>query len=135
MQLMTGFAQVAKENEVKKYFIQGKELSKKIVTELSNIMMQSDIQPPSTWAGKATDSTNPPFTDKLMMYITSLISSSAVAFNVLGTTYSMRSDLQLKLGLISKDIFQFAKEGAELMIKHRWMEEPPQMEDRNQLTK
>jgi hypothetical protein len=135
MQLMTGFAQVAKENEVKKYFIQGKELSKKIVTELSNIMMQSDIQPPSTWAGKATDSTNPPFTDKLMMYITSLISSSAVAFNILGTTYSMRSDLQLKLGLLSKDVFQFAKEGAEIMIKHRWMEEPPQMEDRNQLTK
>jgi hypothetical protein len=135
MQLMTGFAQVAKENEVKKYFIQGKELSKKIVTELSNIMMKSDIQPPSTWAGKATDSTNPPFTDKLMMYITSLISSSAMAFNVLGTTYSMRSDLQLKLGLISKDVFQFSKKGAEIMIKHKWMEEPPQMEDRNQLTK
>jgi hypothetical protein len=135
MQLMTGFAQVAKENEVKKYFIKGKELSKKIVTELSNIMMQSDIQPPSTWAGKATDSTNPPFTDKLMMYMTSLISSSAVAFNVLGTTYSMRSDLQIKLGLLSKNIFQYAKEGAEIMIKHKWMEEPPQMEDRNQLTK
>jgi hypothetical protein len=135
MQLMTGFAQVAKENEVKKYFIQGKELSKKIVTELSDVMMQSDIQPPSTWAGKATDSTDPPFTDKLMMYITSLISSSSMAFNVLGTSYSMRSDLQLKLGLISKDVFQFAKEGAKIMIKHKWMEEPPQMEDRNQLTK
>jgi hypothetical protein len=135
MQLMTGFAQVAKENEVKKYFIQGKELSKKIVTELSSVMMQSDIQPPSTWAGRATDSTNPPFTDKLMMYITSLISSSSMAFNVLGTSYSMRSDLQLKLGLISKDVFQFSKKGAELMIKHKWMEEPPQMEDRNQLTK
>jgi hypothetical protein len=135
MQLMTGFAQVAKENEVKKYFIQGKELSKKMVSKLSEILLQSDIQPPSTWAGKATDSTNPPFTDKLMMYITSLISSSAMAFNVLGTTYSMRSDLQLKLGLISKDVFQFSKEGAEIMIKHRWMEEPPQMEDRNQLTK
>jgi hypothetical protein len=135
MQLMTGFAQVAKENEVKKYFIQGKELAKKNVTELSNIMMQSDIQPPSTWAGKTTDSTNPPFTDKLMMYITSLISSSAIAFNVLGTTYSMRSDLQLKLGLISKDAFQFAKEGAKIMIKHKWSEEPPQMEDRNQLIK
>ena len=28
MQLLTGFAQVAKEDEVKKYFIEGKELSK-----------------------------------------------------------------------------------------------------------
>ena len=77
---MTGFAQVAKESEVKKYFIEGKELSKKIITELSDMLLQSDIQPPSTWAGKATDSTKSPFSDKLMMYITSLISSSALGF-------------------------------------------------------
>ena len=36
MQLITGFAQVANEPEVKKYFIRGKELSKKIVTDLLN---------------------------------------------------------------------------------------------------
>lgn len=46
MQLMTGFAQVSKETDVKKYFIQGKELSKKIITKLSDIFLQSDIQPP-----------------------------------------------------------------------------------------
>ncbi|MDF2892423.1 MAG: hypothetical protein K0R80_2790 [Clostridia bacterium] len=135
MQLMTGFAQVAKKSDVKKYFIEGKELAKKNIAKLSDILLQSDIQPPSTWAGKATDSTNPPFTDKLMMYITSLISSSAIAFNVLGTSYSMRSDLQVKLGLSSKDAFAYAKKGAKIMIKHKWLEEPPQMEDRNQLTK
>jgi hypothetical protein len=135
MQLMTGFAQVAKSNEVKKYFIQGKELAKKNVSKLGDILSQSDIEPPSTWAGKATDSTNTPFSDKLMMYVTSLLSSSAIAFNVLGTTFSMRSDLQTKLGLSSKDAFQYARKGAKIMIKHSWMEEPPQMEDRNQLTK
>lgn len=31
MQLMTGFAQVAKEPEVKKYFLRGKELAKKVI--------------------------------------------------------------------------------------------------------
>ena len=35
MQMMLGFAQVATESEVKKYFIEGKELAKKIITELS----------------------------------------------------------------------------------------------------
>ena len=47
----------------------------------------------------------------------------------------MRSDLPLKLALISKDTFDYAKKGGKIMIKHKWMEEPPQMEDRNQLTK
>ena len=97
--------------------------------------MQSDIQPPSTWAGKATDSTKSPFSDKLMMYITSLMSSSAIGYNALGTSFSMRSDLQTKLSFIGKDTFDYAKKGGKLMITHKWMEEPPQMEDRNQLTK
>lgn len=135
LQLMTGFAQVAQESDIKEYFVEGKELAKENISKLSNIFLQSDIKTPSTWAGKATDSTYPPFSDKLMMYTTSLISSSAIAFNVLGTSFSMRSDLQVKLGLNSKDAFEYAKKGAKLMIKHKWMEEPPQMEDRNQLTK
>ena len=135
MQLMTGFAQVSKEDAVKKYFIEGKELSKKIITQLSDILLKSDIQPPSTWAGKATDSTNTIFSDKLMMYITSLISSSAIAYNAMGTSFSMRGDLHIKLGLSVKNAFSYAKKGGKLMIKHKWMEEPPQMEDRNQLTK
>ena len=95
--------------KLKNTFIEGKELSKKIITELSDMLLQSDIQPPSTWAGKATDSTKTPFSDKLMMYITSLISSSAIGYNALGTSFSMRSDLHVKLALIAKDTFGFAK--------------------------
>ena len=135
MQLLTGFAQVAKESEVKKYLIEGKELSKNVITELSGVLLQSDIQPPSAWAGKATDSTEAPFSEKLMMYINSLTSLTSLGFTGLGTSFSMRKDLPVKLGLISKDIFEYSKKGAKIMIKHKWMEEPPQMEDRNQLTK
>ena len=135
MQLLTGFSQVAKDNEVKKYFIKGKELSKKIITELGDMLLKSDIQPPSTWAGKVTDSTESPFSDKLMMYLNSLIYSTTLGFTALGTAFSMRNDLPLKLGLISKDTFEYAKQGSKIMIEHKWLEEPPQMEDRNQLAK
>ena len=134
MQLLTGFAQVARENEVKKYFINGKELGKKVITEFSDLLLQSDIQAPSGWAGKATDSTAPTFSDKLMMYLVSLISSATVGVSAVGTSFSLRSDLHFKLVITAKNAFDFAKEGGLIMIDHRWMEEPPQMEDRNQLT-
>jgi hypothetical protein len=98
-------------------------------------LLQSDIQPPGTWAGKATESTTPRFSDKLAMYTTSLMSNSAIGYNVIGTSFSLRSDLHAKLSLIAKDTFSFAKKGGKLMIEHQWMEEPPQMEDRNLLTK
>ena len=135
VQLMAGFAQVATDSEVKKYFIEGKKLARKIVSQFSEMLLQSDIQPPSAWAGKATDSTTAPFSDKLMMYLTSLITSSSIGFSAIGTSFSMRSDLHLKLAFIAKDAFDYAKEGSKIMIQHKWMEEPPQMEDRNQLTK
>jgi len=135
MQLLTGFAQIAVESNVKKYFIEGKELSKKNISKLSDILLQSDIKSPSTWAGKITESTQTPFSDKLMLYINSLIASTSLGFTALGTSFSFRSDLPVMLGFISKNTFDYAKKGAEIMIANKWMEEPPQMEDRNQLTK
>lgn len=135
LQMLTGFAQVAKESEVRDYFIKGKELSKKVVSDLTQLMQQSDIQTPSTWAGRATDSTEAPFSDKIMMVCSTLLTSFQLASNALGTSFSLRSDLPVKLFVLMKDTYQFAAEGGQIMIKHRWLEEPPQMEDRNQLTK
>ena len=135
MQLMTGFAQVATESEVRKYFIKGKELSKKIITKFNNVLLQSDIQPPSTWAGNATNSTVPPFSDKIMMFLTNLMSIYALGYNALGVSFSLRSDLPQKLLFVEKDTLSYANEGGKLMITHQWLEEPPQMDDRNQLTK
>ena len=93
------------------------------------------MQPPSTWAGKATISIQPPFSDKLMMFVAGVISNFEIGNNSLGTSFSMRSDLPLIFAEISKDLFFHSKNGGKLMIRHMWMEEPPQMEDRNQLTK
>lgn len=133
MQLMTGFAQVAKEGEVRKYFVEGKELAKKIVSDLSGLLLQSDIQPPSTWTGNATDSVIPPFSDKLMMYCSNLLSNYAIGHTALGASFSLRNDLPAILTLIATETVAFAKKGGELMIEQKWMEEPPQMQDRNQL--
>ncbi len=133
IQLTTGFAQVAKEKEVKDYFVRGKELAKKVVSTVSSLILDSDILPPATWAGKATDSIVSPFSDKLMMFLMNIMSSSAIAGNAAGMAFSMRSDLPAKLAVITLDTQMYAREGGKIMIKHKWLEEPPQMEDRNEL--
>ncbi|TCP19310.1 uncharacterized protein DUF3231 [Scopulibacillus darangshiensis] len=135
VQLMAGFAQSAQEKETKQYFTKGMELSKKVVNTLGQLLMNSDIQPPSTWTGRATDSTLPPFSDKLMMYNTSLLSTFGLGTNTIGAAFSLRTDLPLKMAKLAQDIFNFSKEGGKLMVNHNWMEEPPQAEDRNQLMK
>lgn len=135
MKLMTGFAQVASDQDLRKYFFRGKELSKTIIKKFGNILLESDITPPSTAAGQVTNSIMSPFSDKLMMYNTSLLSSFGLGSTTIGTSFSMRKDLPIKMLAIAKDILEFANDGGDLMIEHQLMEEPPQFEDRTQLVK
>ncbi|MEI5908761.1 DUF3231 family protein [Bacillus spongiae] len=134
MQLMIGFAQVAQAQDVRKHFIKGMDLSKKIETSLGEFLRQDYIEPPATYAGKASNSTIPPFSDKLMMYNTSLLTTFGLGSNALGGAFSLRSDLPTKMTLLAKNIYDFAKQGGKIMIKHGWMEKPPQIEDRKELT-
>ncbi|MDR0140196.1 DUF3231 family protein [Metabacillus idriensis] len=135
MQLMIGFAQVAHNQEVRNHFIKGMELAKKIETSLGEFLREDYIEPPATHAGKATNSTVAPFSDKLMMYNTSLLSTFGLGSNALGGAFSLRSDLPAKMSFLAKNIFDFAKQGGKIMVKNGWLEEPPHVEDRNQLTK
>jgi hypothetical protein len=126
MNLIFGFAQVAKEKEAKKYFNKGGELAKSFIKDMSEVLHQNNIQVPSTAGGNITDSTVPPFSDKIMMYCISLFCSFSLGSNSIGTAFSLRNDLPLKLATYMKDIFEYAHEGAKIMIKNGWMEEPPQ---------
>lgn len=133
LQLITGFAQCANEQEVKKFFSKGAELSKSVIKEMSETFLEDGIQPPAAPGGHATRSTIAPFSDKLMMYCTSLFCSFSMGGNTLGTAFSQRNDLAAKMMVFTKDIFEYAHEGAKIMIKNGWMEEPPQMEERSRL--
>jgi Protein of unknown function (DUF3231) len=135
MQMITGFAQSANDGEVKKFFNEGAELAKSIVKELSETLLQSDIQTPESSGGNATRSTVAPFSDKLMMYCTSLFCSFSMGGNSVGTAFSLRNDLPAKMAIFMKDIFEYSHKGAKIMIKNGWMEEPPQMEERKQIIK
>ncbi|WP_281883240.1 DUF3231 family protein [Paenibacillus sp. YYML68] len=135
MQLMIGFAQVADHPEVRQYFITGMELSKHVETTLGEYLRDDFIEPPATHAGKATASRVAPFSDKLMLYLTNLLTAFGLGSNALGGAFSLRSDLPVTMALLARKIVPFLKEGGQLMIKHGWMEEPPHVEDRRQLTR
>lgn len=135
LQMITGFAQCANEGEVKKFFNEGAELAKSIVKELSETLLHDGIPTPEPSGGNATRSTVAPFSDKLMMYCTSLFCGFSMGGNSLGTAFSLRNDLAGKFTVFMKDIFEYAHDGAKIMIKNGWMEEPPQMEERKQLIK
>ncbi|MBN8210417.1 DUF3231 family protein [Bacillus sp. NTK071] len=133
MQMITGFAQTAHDEKVRKYFRKGKELSKEIIIETGKILQQEDIQIPATPGGNVTTSQEAPFTDKLMMYCTYLLSNFGIGGQSFGAAFGLRNDLILKSGVFAKDVYEYAREGVELMIANNWMEEPPQMDHHDDL--
>ncbi|KAF0821551.1 DUF3231 family protein [Cytobacillus firmus] len=133
MQMITGFAQCAQEKEVRKYFSEGVELAKGIISEFTDMLLEDGIQTPIGPGGQATRSTAAPFSDKLMMYCISLFCSFSIGKNAIGTAFSLRNDIPAKAAIFTKDIFEYAHRGAKIMIQNGWMEEPPQMEERRNL--
>ncbi len=128
MQLLEGFIQTAKDEEIKKYFTKGRELSKKVIREYSNIALEDNIQPPATPGGTVTNSTIAPFSEKLMMYCNYLLSGLSLGAGGFVAGFSLRNDLQIKNAVFAKDIFEYQREGIMLMISKGWYEEPPKMD-------
>jgi hypothetical protein len=108
LQMIIGFAQCAHNSEVKKFFAKGAELSKSVIKEMSEAFLEDDIQIHAASGGNATRSTVAPFSDKLMMYCTSMFCSFSMGDNAIGTAFSLRNDLAAKMTVFMKDIFEYA---------------------------
>ncbi|WP_158634008.1 DUF3231 family protein [Radiobacillus deserti] len=133
--LLMGFAQTARSEELKSYFIRGIELSRSLINIFHTFFEESSLPTPMTWDTEVTESTEPPFSDKLMLFQSNALSSIGVG-NIGGSlALSMRHDLTAKYLKMMKDIGLFAEDGINLMIKNKWFERPPHAMDREQITK
>lgn len=133
MQLLTGFAQVAENKEIRDYLNKGKKLVQKQIKDIEEFLVENNVQLSSTLGSTITGSTIAPFSDKLMMYCVFLTDGLDLVGNSFGTMFALRNDVSLKHAITAKDIYLYTTEGIKLMIKYKWFEEPPQMLDRNKL--
>lgn len=65
--LLTGFIQVVQSKKIKEYFIRGQELSNKYFKTFSNLLLDEDLAIPATFDGEVLESTQSPFSDRLML--------------------------------------------------------------------
>jgi Protein of unknown function (DUF3231) len=131
--LITGFAQTAQNDEVKQFLSRGKQLSKKYVDTFSKFLINEDLPAPMGWDTAVSDTTTNIFSDKLMMYHVSAMIAAGIGNFGISLAASPRRDLGLKYASLIPEISLYAEDGANIMIKHGWMEEPPQADDRDQL--
>lgn len=131
--LCTGFAQTAQLQSVRDYMFRGAEIAKKHVKTFSEFLSDSNINEPISWDTQVSTSEETPFSDKLMMFHIQLLSSAGIGNYAAATAVSMRNDIRLAFSRLALEVSQYAEDGAKLMIKNRWLAEPPQMIDREKI--
>ncbi|MCM3654404.1 DUF3231 family protein [Metabacillus litoralis] len=133
--LITGFSQTTNNKEVKQYLLRGKQLSQKYVDIFSNLLLKEDLPAPMGWDSAVSDSTTNVFSDKLIMFHISAMIAAGIGNFGMAMAASPRRDLGVKYASLIPEISLYAEDGANIMIKHGWMEEPPQADDREDLAK
>lgn len=132
---LTGFSQVATSKEVKEYFLQGIGIAKKHTKLFGGKLGESKLPVPMGWDSEVTNSTANTFSDKLMMYFTSGLIGLSIGYYGTATSQSLRGDLISMYNRLSLEIQLYSEDGANIMIKNGWLEQPPMAADRDELAK
>ncbi|WP_170145230.1 DUF3231 family protein [Ammoniphilus oxalaticus] len=133
--LITSFAQVAEMKDVRKYLIRGKHIATKHLSVFGSILTEENTDVAPTWDSHVTDSTAPPFSDKLMLFHTIGLIAFGIANYGTALSSCARRDISSHYERLMQEILLYAEDGMNLMIKRGWMEEPPLTVDRGELIK
>jgi len=133
---LLGFSQVAERKEVRDYFLRGVEIAKKHVEIFSEVLESNDIPVPMGSDALVTDlAETGVLSDKLMLLHTTGMIALGIGFYGLSISTSTRRDIASHYVRLSGEIGLYLEDGANLLIKHEWLEEPPRMVDRAELIK
>jgi len=133
--LPIGFSQVASSPKIRRYMVRGVEIATKEIEVMHDYLLKSFLPTPMTWDGDIMNSTEAPFSDKLMMFHVSGLNAIGIGDfgDSIGT--SLRADLSATYARFLAESVKYAEDGANMMIDNGWLEEPPQAIDREELAR
>lgn len=133
--LALSFAQISPRKDIQNWMLRGRDISKKHIQVFTKSLLNNDIQPPISSDVAITDSTTPPFSDKLTLFHMGFMSTAGTGNYGTAAAASQRSDLVLNYERLSLEIAMYAKDGADIMISNEWLEQPPGILDKDILSK
>ncbi|MED3552660.1 DUF3231 family protein [Cytobacillus praedii] len=129
--LITAFTQVVRDEEIRKLFERGIDITKKNIEKDMKMLEDENLPAPSSLNDLLTSSTFSPFSDKLMLFhkmdmFTIKLRSFGNAAAVNG-----RHDIALKHSNALLKNANFVQDAAKIMIERGWFEHPPSAEERH----
>jgi hypothetical protein len=131
--LLIAFSQVAKHEKIRSFFLRGKEITDREVQSFQDKLHKENLPFPSQIDHLITTSTFSPFSDKIMLF--HKVDMFAIKIRAFGNSMAVngRRDIGLMYTKCLAEVALFVEDGANIMIEHGWMEQPPKAIDRNDL--
>jgi hypothetical protein len=130
---LIGFAQVAQDNDLKSYFRSGIQFSDKILRETHHVLIESNVPNSMTWDSGVSDSTDPPYSDQLMLFVVGILSQVGIAAYGMALSLSMRRDVGALYSSFILRALTYSEDGAQMIIERGWLEQPPMFPDRESI--
>ncbi|MGM8215261.1 DUF3231 family protein [Bacillaceae bacterium W0354] len=131
--IITGFSQGAKNKRVKNYLLRGQEINHKHIQAAMKKLNDDHLPSPSLKDHYVTDSTVAPFSDKLMMFHKIDMFSMKIRTYANGASLNGRRDIGAMYAKFLLDVSLYVEDGANIMIDHGWMEQPPEAINRDKI--
>lgn len=131
--LLVGFSQVARLPELREFFVEGATIADKHVEILGQTLKESGVPTPMSLDSDIMDSTTPPLSDKLMLFMICQMMAMGMGYYAAAMGASFRMDIAADYGRLMVEIETYVHDGIKLLIKNGWMEEPPLADDRKKL--
>jgi hypothetical protein len=131
--LLIGFSQVAKTERVQNFLLRGKEMTNNQIEECSQQLHKNNLPSPPLLDDLVNTSTFSPFSDKLMLWHKIDMFSMKIRSYANAISLNGRRDLGAMFARFLMKIGLYVEDGANIMIDHGWMEQPPKATDRKEL--
>jgi hypothetical protein len=133
--LSLAFSQVAQVEEVRDFLLTNVTLAGKDADSFDSILKEDDLSIPQRWDDEVTDSTESPFSDKLIMFHAAFLVNAALTYYGASIGSSLRSDIILNYMRVFNHAMEAGAICYNLMVKHDWLEKQPHAIDRDALSK
>lgn len=123
--LMLGFVQGAKQESVKAFLNRGIDLNQKHITKMSKKLIDAHLPAPPNIDHLVCSSNATPFSEKLMIFHKIDMFSMKIREYANGASLNGRRDIGALYMKCQIDVSLYVEDGAQLLIKNGWMEQPP----------
>lgn len=133
--LLMGFAQAAEAKELREFFQRGKQIAHKHAGIFTALLSKDGMPTPASFGSYVTNSTIAPFSDKLMLQNAILLTQVEIGNYGTALAFIARTDLSGSYARLMTEMVQYLEDAEILLIRHKWMEQPPMAEDRRALVR